>query len=52
LLVEQKWVDRAEVDVDDLLAWSTRVWDQRAMCLGATLVAEKYLRSFVADEQR
>ncbi len=51
-LVEQQRVDRAEIDVHDLLARGAGVGRERAMRLGAALIAEEHLGALVAHEER
>ena len=52
LLVEQQRVDRAEIDVDDLLAGRARVGRERAVRLRAALIAQEHLGALVAHEER
>ena len=51
VFVENEGIDGGEIDRDDLFTRRTRVGNDRAVGLGATLIAEEHLGLFVAHEE-
>ena len=51
-LVEEERIDRAEIEVHDLVAGGARVGHERAVRLRAALVAQEHLGALVAHEER
>ena len=49
-VVEEQWVDGAEVHVDHFFARRTSIGRKGPVGLGAALVAEEHLRALVAHE--